>query len=56
MYCDHCDDLVDENVNGGVRLKLGKKEYVFHLCGPCQELLKKDVKEVFLEKSEWREI
>lgn len=55
MYCDHCDELIDENVNGGVRLKLGKKEYVFHLCAQCQALLKKDIKEVFLDGASWRE-
>ncbi len=56
MFCDHCDDLVDEHINGGVRLKLGKKEYVFHLCEQCQNLLKKEVKEVFLAEADWREV
>ena len=56
MYCDHCDDLIDPEINGGVRLKLGKKEYVFHLCEKCQILLRNEVKEVFLEGSYWREV
>lgn len=56
MYCDHCDELVDPDVNGGVRLKLGKKEFVFHLCDSCQELLRKKVKEDFLEGTAWREL
>lgn len=56
MYCDHCDDLIDPEINGGVRLKLGKKEYVFHLCDQCQVLLRNEIKEVFLEGSYWREV
>jgi len=56
MYCDRCEDLVNPNVSGGVRLKMGKKEYVFHLCLACQALLQKEVKEVFLKGAEWREM
>lgn len=54
-FCDHCDEFVQPDINAGVRLKLGKKEYVFHLCAACQELLKREVKEVFLDGASWRE-
>jgi len=57
MFCDRCEELIDENVPGGVRLKMGKKEYVFHLCEGCQGLLKIEVKKNFINKdSDWREI
>lgn len=56
MYCDHCEVFISPEVNGGVRLKLGKKEYVFHLCDKCQVLLRNDIKVVFLDDREWREV
>lgn len=56
MYCDHCDELIDAEISGGVRLKLGKKEYVFHLCALCQNLLRQEVKDVFLNGAPWREV
>lgn len=56
MYCDHCEELVPENEPGGVRLKMGKREYVFHLCLTCQELLRKEIKEQFLDNNAWREV
>lgn len=56
MYCDRCDKLVEPDVNGGVRLKLGKKEYVFHLCDPCQGLLLKEIKKSFADGNTWREV
>lgn len=55
IFCDHCEDFVDPQVPAGVRLKLGKKEYVFHLCDKCQELLKNEIKEVFLDGADWSE-
>lgn len=55
MYCDHCNEFIEPEVNGGVRLKLGKKEFVFHLCQDCQVLLRNEIKEVFLAGSTWRE-
>ena len=55
MFCDRCEELVDENINGGVRLKMGKKEYIFHLCADCQVLLRKEIKDVFLGGAAWRE-
>lgn len=54
MYCDHCDDLIDENVNGAVRLKTGSREVVFHLCARCQQNLRMIVRE-FIKDSTWRE-
>jgi RNase P subunit RPR2 len=56
MFCDHCEKLIPHDINGGVRLKLGKKEYTFHLCGECQVLLRKEIKEVFLDGADWREV
>ena len=56
MYCDRCDNLIAEEVPGGVRLKMGKKEYVFHLCETCQKLLRLQVKDSFIKGSDWREI
>lgn len=56
MFCDRCDKLIPENVPGGVRLKMGKVEYVFHLCGDCQEKLRVEIKRTFMEGSDWREI
>lgn len=56
MICDHCEQLIDPEINGGARLRLGKKEYVFHLCDRCQELLRQQVGDVFLKDSTWREV
>jgi RNase P subunit RPR2 len=56
MTCDHCKEVVSPDINGGVRLRLGKKEYVFHLCDECQELLRRHIKENFLNGSSWKEI
>ena len=56
MICDRCGVLVDPEINGGARLRLGKKEYVFHLCEACQELLRTQVRDEFLTSSEWREM
>lgn len=56
MYCDRCDRLVEPDVNGGVRLKLGKKEYVFHLCETCQGKLLKEIGQTFTEGNTWREV
>lgn len=56
MFCDRCKQLVDPSINGGVRLKVGKKEYIFHLCGDCQEDLRKEVKEEFLGGANWKEV
>lgn len=54
MYCDHCEELIDEAVSGGVRLKTGKKEYTFHLCERCQGKLRKQVL-AFIQGGPWRE-
>jgi len=54
MFCDRCETLIDHTVNGGVRLKMGKREYVFHLCGACQQLLREEV-QAFLKAGEWKE-
>jgi hypothetical protein len=37
MYCDHCGNLIEADKNGGCRIRLGKKEYSFHLCPEHQE-------------------
>ena len=55
MICDRCEKLVDPEINGGARLRLGKKEYIFHLCETCQDLLRAQVRDDFL-KNEWREM
>ena len=55
MTCDHCKKLIDPEIVGGVRLKMGKKEYTFHLCGDCQVLLRKEVKDKFLGGAGWKE-
>lgn len=54
MTCDHCKKLIDPNVSGGVRLKMGGKEYTFHLCSDCQELLRVEVKDTFLGGRPWK--
>ena len=54
MFCDKCLNRIDPNVSGGVRLKMGGREFIFHLCTDCQVLLRKEVKENFLS-SDWRE-
>ena len=56
MFCDRCRQLIDPDISGGVRLKMGRKEYVFHLCAECQQLLRTEVKEVFLGGVEWKEV
>lgn len=55
MSCDRCRQLIDPEVNGGVRLKMGRKEYTFHLCAGCQQDLRRELKEDFLNGSEWKE-
>lgn len=55
MSCDRCGALVDPDINGAVRLKMGKKEYVFHLCLTCQTELRREVKEDFLAGAAWKE-
>lgn len=55
MYCDRCEQLIDPQINGGVRLKMGRKEYTFHLCELCQQKLRTEVKEVFLGGAAWKE-
>ena len=55
MFCDRCKQLIDQEVNGGVRLKMGKREFVFPLCAECQQLLRKEVKDVFLGGVAWKE-
>lgn len=54
MYCDHCDELIDEDVNGAVRLKTGSREVVFHLCADCQQKLRQMTRN-FIKDSTWRE-
>lgn len=54
MYCDACEKLIDSHVSGGVRVKTGKREIVFHLCGPCQERYRKTTKE-FIKGRPWKE-
>lgn len=54
MSCDHCQKVIDENVSGGVRLKTGRREVTFHLCGPCQALYRKQTKE-FIGGRPWKE-
>jgi hypothetical protein len=40
MYCDQCGELIDENVNGGVRLRTANRELVCHLCPEHQEAIR----------------
>ena len=46
MYCDSCGCLVDADVHGAVRLKMGRKEFTFHLCGACQDDFEKHLQEL----------
>lgn len=56
MKCDACEMIIPPEINGGVRLKMGKKEYVFHLCAACQNDLREEIKEEFLSGRDWREV
>lgn len=40
MYCDHCGDEIDADINGGVRVRIGNGEIAFHLCGEHQKALR----------------
>jgi hypothetical protein len=40
MYCDHCGDEIDAGINGGVRVRTGKRELAFHLCEEHQDALR----------------
>lgn len=55
MICDRCEKLVDPEINGGARLRLGKREFVFHLCEHCQEALRREIEGTFLTIL-WREV
>lgn len=54
MHCDACGGEIPQNVNGGARLKLGNREYVFHLCQQDRDKLR-DLVNDFLDASPWQE-
>lgn len=37
MHCDRCGEEIPTNESGGCRVKLGRDEYIFHLCEEGQD-------------------
>lgn len=55
MLCDHCGEEIAADVNGGVRVRTGKRELAFHLCGAHQVILREFIND-FCKKGTAREV